>query len=198
MRMILIFALPVLAAAVILGVAATKGIGIFKKQGVAWALTLLMALAAVGIGYGKANALREPVPEPERPGALASFVRDEADVISSQARDVLDSRNRRIYEDCGAAVGVVTGNFDGDDLSIVAMKYAEELGLDGNCMIVVLDISGDSYWLSQGQNLRKAFTDEDCSDYAYGYMERDFARGNYGDAVLTLTEALEIWYGEYY
>ena len=82
--------------------------------------------------------------------------------------------------------------------TVYLSKRAEEMGLGGYDMIVALDISGDNYWLIQGNDLRRDFTDSDCSDYAYEYMEYDFARGMYGDALLDLTEALEIWYGNYF
>ena len=62
---------------------------------------------------------------------------------------------------------------------------------------MALDISGENYWLLQGNDLRRDFTDNDCSNYAYDYMENSFARGMYDDAVLDLTGALEEWYGSY-
>ena len=72
------------------------------------------------------------------------------------------------------------------------------MGLGGYDMIVVLDIQGDNYWLLQGNDIRRNFTDNDCSNYAYDYMEDWFAIGEYGEALLDLTEALEVWYGDYY
>lgn len=169
---------------------------VLKKRGVAILIAIVMIAAAIGVGYAKrpdAGGTADP-----QPGSASSFVWDEGDVLSARTRKVLDDRNLRLTKEHGVAIGVVTGNYGGGDLAVVAMKCAEEMGLDGNCMIVVLDISGENYWLSQGQNLRRQFTDSDCSDYAYEYMERDFARENYEDAVLNLTEALEIWYDEDY
>ena len=64
--------------------------------------------------------------------------------------------------------------------------------------IVVLDISGDNYWLVQGAGLVTMFTDQNCSDYAYDYLEADFADGDYGDAALRLTRALADWYADNY
>ena len=78
------------------------------------------------------------------------------------------------------------------------MECAEKMGLGGYDFIVALDIAGENYWLIQGDDLRRDFTDDDCSDYAYDYMEDLFAVGLYDDAVLELTEALEAWYGTYY
>ena len=59
---------------------------------------------------------------------------------------------------------------------------------------VVLDISGENYWLVQGAGLVGQFTDQDCSDYAWDYMEADFAAGDYDGAVLSLVDALCQWY----
>ena len=67
------------------------------------------------------------------------------------------------------------------------------MGLGGYDMIVVLDISGDNYWLLLGDSLTS-----DCSGYASEYMEYWFVRGDYDNAVLDLTEALERWYGDHY
>ena len=38
------------------------------------------------------------------------------------------------------------------------------------------------------------FTDEDCSNYAWDYMEADFATGDYDGAVIRLMDALCQWY----
>jgi hypothetical protein len=79
-------------------------------------------------------------------------------------------------------------------LGSYAIQYADSIGLGENDFIVVLDISGDNYWLVQGSALVNRFTDDDCSTYAYSYMEQDFARGDYDSAVLSLTQALAQWY----
>ena len=93
---------------------------------------------------------------------------------------------------------MVTCNYGGDDLYGYALQCAEDMGLGGYDMIVVLDIQGDNYWLLQGDDIRGAFTDNDSSNYAYDYMEQDFARGNYDAALLSLTKALEEWYESHF
>ena len=91
----------------------------------------------------------------------------------------------------------VTCNYGRDDLYDYALQCVGDMGLGGYDMLVALDISGENYWLLQGNDLRRDFTDNDCSNYAYDYMENSFARGMYDDAVLDLTGALEEWYGSY-
>ncbi len=200
-RSLLLLVIPVGVAAILLAAMSKRGTGVFKKQGVAWGLTLLMVFAAIGIGYAKAPA-NGPTPEPPSqtipPAWSDSYVWDNARVLSDKTVRELDRRNQRLWDRCQVSIGVVTCNYGRDDLGDYALQAAGDMGLGGYDMIVALDISGDNYWLVQGNDIRRDFTDNDCSDYAYEYMERDFARGDYDGAVLSLTEALEAWYGTYY
>ena len=200
---LLLLVIPIAIAAAVLGIAFSRGVSVFKKQGVAWALTIVMVFAAIGIGHAKAPARNAPAPEPDYPSpptaaSSVSYVWDNARVLSHKAVNELNERNERLWENYNVAVGVVTCDYGGDDLYSYAMRCAEDMGLGGYDMIVVLDISGDNYWLLQGNDIRRDFTDNDCSDYAYDYMESSFARGDYDDALLGLTKALEEWYGNYY
>ena len=200
MRSVLLLAAPIAIAAIILAAAGKREAGVLKKQGVAWGLTLLMVIAAIGIGYAKAPA-NNPAPKPDLPNAPADglfYVRDDANVLSSQTERELSQRNTRLWNSYQVSIGVVTCNYGRDNLDEYALKCAEEMGLGGYDFIVALDISGDNYWLIQGSDIRRDFTDAQCSDYAYDYMEDYFARGMYDEAVLDLTEMLEAWYGVYY
>ena len=175
----------------------------FKKQGVAWFITIVMILIAIFIGLGKRPVKPEPVfpspsPAPLDPsGPVAEetfFVYDDAGVLSADTEKALTRRNEALGRDLEVVIAVVTANYGRDDLFDYALDYAERIGLGGNDFIVVLDISGDNYWLVQGANLIGIFTDDDCSNYAWDYMERYFAAGDYNGAVLSLTEALDKWY----
>lgn len=187
-------------AAAIAAAGAAKGKNIFKNQAVAWLLTIVMVVVAIGVGYAKAPHNNSPAPEPglqQGPGAYPSYVRDDANALSAQTERALYERNLRLYERHSVTIGVVTCD-NAEDLGEYAMKCAEDMGLGGYDFIVALDIRGENYWLVQGDDIRRDFTDEDCSDYAYDYMEKPFARGDYDNAVLSLTDALERWYGDYF
>lgn len=173
--------------------------GVLKKQGVAWAVTIVMIALAVGVGQFRSHALTPGHSQSARPSYDQQYyVYDDANVLSSSIEEQLARRNRQLLDDYGVAVGIVTCNYGKDDLYNYALKYAENIGLSGYDMIVALDISGDNYWLMQGSKLTHTFTDDDCSDYAHRYLERDFARGDYDSAVLSLTQALADWYHDYY
>ncbi len=192
---------PVTLAVIILAVVGKRGTGVFKKQGVAWGLTVLMIFAAIGIGYARSPMAGTPGPRPDvpnAPGGASSFVRDDAGVLSAETVRELDRRNQRLWERYSVSIGVVTTGSAQRDLYQYAMKASEEMGLGGYDMIVVMDIGGDNYWLLQGNDISRDLTNEDCTDYAYEYLEYDFARGMYGDAALELTQALERWYETYF
>ena len=204
MKSILMLGILAILAVIILVVVGNRGTGVFKKQGVAWGLTVLMIFAAIGIGYARApvnNPAHSPdyPPETAPPAGEAQFyVWDRAGALSNQTELALSRRNQRLNERYGVVVGVLACNYGKSDLGDYAMEWAGDMGLGGYDMIVALDISGDNYWLVQGDKLTRDFTDQMCSDYAYDYMEDYFARGMYDDAVLALTEALEVWYADYY
>lgn len=201
---IALFILPCAALGILVGVMVAgvkKGTSIFKLPAVAWMLTGVMVVIAIGIGIEKTEGtpVPEPAPRPSSaPAAFTSFVWDDANVLSSRTERELALRNERLWQRHNVTVFVITCNYGRDDLGEYAYRQAVEMGLGGCDMIVALDISGDNYWLVQGDDIRRDFTDNDCSNYAYDYMEDFFVRGMYDDAVLSLTEALEVWYGNYY
>lgn len=165
---------------------------ILKKQGVAWVITILVVLFSVGIGLAKAPVSYGP--ETDTSDHELVYVYDDAQVLSVSTLVALSERNQQLLDELGVAVAVVTCNYGGSDLGSYALDYAEDIGLGSNDFIVVLDISGENYWLVQGADLVDQFTDDDCSNYAWDYMEDDFAVGDYDGAVISLMDALCRWY----
>ena len=169
-----------------------------KKQSTAWILTIVMIVSAIFLGRAHAQSTPTPDPAPV-PSASQSaedayYVYDDAGVLTSKEIKALSKRNQTLMDDMKVVIACVTANYGKSDLYDYAMDYASKLELQQYDFIVVLDISGDNYWLIQGSGLTDVFTDSDCSDYAETYMERDFAAGRYGDALLSLTQALSDWY----
>ena len=179
---------------------------ILKKQGVAWVITIVMIVIAIGIGSAKAPTTPSihdpiqtaapdvPIPPNSESASSTLHVWDDADVLSDSEEVALSQINAKLSKEFGACIACVTTNYGRADLYDFALDYAERLNLSGIDFIVVLDISGENYWLVQGAELVDIFTDEDCGDYAWEYMEDHFARGNYGDALIELTKALYDWY----
>lgn len=168
---------------------------LFKRTGVAVLLTAMMIILAVGIGLAR---------RPGSGGHVATsqdapwFVSDQAEVLTSSGIKQLESNNRSLDSSMGVVIGFLTCNYGKDDLGNYAMEQAEQMGLGANDFMVVLDISGENYWLIQGSSLMDVFTDDDCAAYAHEYMEKSFAKGDYTQALLSISDALTQWYQTHY
>lgn len=169
----------------------------FKKQPVAWAITLVMIAAAIGIGWAKSPAAPGGAPGGYSDGPDSWYVYDDAGVLSDAAEGTLRERNRQLYESGDVVVACVTTRSGGDDLGEFSIDYAERIGLGPYDFLVALDIPGENYWLIQGSGLTGQFSDDDCRAYAWEHMEEPFARGDYQAALLELTQALSEWYADH-
>ena len=203
MRGIVIFVLCIAAVGAAMGGVAAgvknKKVNIFKTQAGAWLFTIVMVTAAIDIGYAKSPlaGTQEPRPDvPNAPASADSYVWDDANALSSRTERELDERNERLWNPYSVTIGVVTCDNE-RDLGEYAMGCAEKMGLGGYDMIVALDIAGENYWFLLGGDVDRDFP-YDPSEYACDYMERPFAKGDYDNAVLSLTDALERWYGDYF
>ena len=166
-----------------------------KRTGVAVLLTVVMIVAAVVIGLARRPGHNLPAAES---GASTWYVSDQAGVLSSSAIRQLQEHNRTLDSSMGVVIGCITCNYGKNDLYNYAMDQAEKMGLGANDFVVVLDISGENYWLIQGSGLVDLFTDDDCAAYAWEYMEQPFAQGDYSQALLSLSDALTQWYESHY
>ena len=118
MRGILIFVLCIAAVGAGMGVVAAgvknKRVNIFKTQAGAWLVTIIMVVAAIGIGYAK-TPVKPPANQPEplqtkAPAAYPadSLVWDNAGALSDQTERELYQRNERLWNSCQVSIGVVT------------------------------------------------------------------------------------------
>lgn len=167
----------------------------FKRTGVAVFFTVLMIVAAINIGLTRRPDRTVPS---NSQGQDSWFVSDQAGVLTDTGIRQLQDSNQALDRSMGVVIGYVTCNYGKSDLYNYAMDQAEAMGLGVNDFVVVLDISGENYWLIQGSGLVDVFTDDDCASYAWDYMEQPFAQGDYTQALLSLTDALTQWYQSHY
>lgn len=168
---------------------------VFKRTGVAVLLTALMIVVAVGIGLSRRPDRGLPA---TGSGNSSWYVSDQAGVLTQSGIRQLQENNQNLDRSMGVVIGCITCNYGKSDLYNYAMEQAEAMGLGANDFVVVLDISGENYWLIQGSGLVDVFTDDDCASYAWEYMEQPFAQGDYTQALLSLTDALTQWYQTHY
>lgn len=161
---------------------------ILKKRGVAAAITLVVILLMSFVGIAKAPVELPPV-------ETGHWVYDGANVLSPEQEAHITQVNTTLISDYGAAVAVATmPNVKGWDLYDFCAALGDTWGLNADSFIVVLDIDGENYWLVQGYGLVDLFTDDMAGQYAWQFLENDFAAQNYGDGVIALVNALHGWY----
>lgn len=161
---------------------------LLKKRGVAVAITALVILLMSLVGIWKAPADLPPV-------QTGQWVYDGADVLSPEQEAHITQVNTTLLSDYGAAVAVATmPNVKGWELNEFCGALGDEWGLNADSFILVLDIGGDNYWLVQGYDLLDLFTDDMATQYAWQFLENDFAAKNYGNGVVALVNALHGWY----
>lgn len=161
---------------------------LLKKRGVAIAITVAVILLMSVIGIAKA-----PIDLP--PVETGQWVYDGANVLSKDQEKQIIKVNTTLISDYGAVVAVATmPDVKGWDLYDFCAALGDEWGLNSRSFIVVLDIGGENYWLVQGYDLLDLFTDDMAGQYAWQFLENDFAAGNYGDGVVDLVNALHGFY----
>ena len=163
---------------------------LLKNRGVAVVVTLAVIAAISFWGIHKAPAQLPPV-------QTGQWVYDGADVFSPEEEQTLEQGNAQLLSSHGAVVAVASvPDVKGWDLWDFCLELADQWGLSGCDMILVLDIGGDDYWLVQGYDLVERFSDDMATQYTRQFLENDFAAKNYGAGAVTLFEALRAWYDD--
>lgn len=161
---------------------------LLKKRSVAIIVTIAVIVLMSVVGIVKA-----PVELPDV--QTGQWVYDGADVLSAAQESYLAQTNTHLLADYGVAVAVATvPHVRGWELMDFCLDLGDKWGLNGDSFILVLDIGGDNYWLVQGIDLLDLFTDDMAGQYAWQFLENDFAAKNYGDGVVKLVDALRVWY----
>ena len=161
---------------------------LFKKRGVAVIVTAVVIVLMSVIGIAKA-----PVELPDV--QTGQWVYDGADILTAKQEEYLTQTNKELLADHGVAVAVATvPHVRGWELMDFCRDLGEKWGLNADSFILVLDIGGDNYWLGQGGDLLDLFTDDMAGQYAWQFLENDFAAQNYGAGAVKLVDALHSWY----
>ncbi len=161
-------------------------------KGLACLAVALSLLCGCGGGKGVANL-------PEKPANGA--VLDVAGVLTDETVARIADQNKTLAP-VGAQMTVVTVDVLGGR---TAAEYAAGLWdaweLDRqskNGVLVLLAIGEGQYHLIQGSVIAGDLTDQTLADYAWTYLEHDFAAGDYDAGVRKLCDGLNTWYQGHY
>ncbi len=116
------------------------------------------------------------------------YVNDYADVIDSSIKKELVSINQSSDHKNGGYVVVATFDFVDDDLYDFSYRLFNRWGIgdknNNNGVLLVLDIGNDNYSYILGSGIEKILSDGNAKSIIDKYMEPDFAKKNYGEALL--------------
>lgn len=143
-------------------------------------------------GKGAANL-------PEKPATGA--VLDVAGVLKAETTERISAQNKALAP-VGAQMTVVTVDvLGGKSAGEYAAGLWDSWDLDGeskNGVLALLAVGEGQYHLIQGSAIAGDLTDQTLADYAWTYLERDFAAGDYDAGARKLCDGLNAWYQSHY
>lgn len=130
-------------------------------------------------------------------------VLDVAGVLNSDTTQHILARNQTLRAATGASLCVVTLDvLGGREIADYAAGLFDAWGLDEggkkNSLLLLLAVEEGEYYLLQGTGIAADLTNTLLADYAWNYLERDFADGNYDAGARKVFDALYQWYEDFY
>lgn len=131
------------------------------------------------------------------------YVADVAGVLKPDTVEHIVSQNKTLTDATGAAIVVVTVDFlNGEDIADYATDLFNDWGIGdkdaNNGVLILLAIGEEDYYVLQGSGLKSVLPASTLGDYAWDYLENDFASGDYDAGVHKLFDALYQWFESYY
>lgn len=173
----------------------------FQKTWVAWLITALMIVMAIGIGQPDDTP---PAPEPPPSGGAAldanlsaqeyaDYIWDEAGVLSSKQEEniCLYNANWARRYDSIIAVAAVRGT-DGMSIDDYAYDLGDEIRLASSDGILVIDVSAKDAYLAVGPDY--PLSDGQITSYMDQSLYEYVQSGRHGDGVLNLFGNLNDYY----
>ena len=138
---------------------------------------LLVSLASCG---GTSGDYSSHIPDPSD----VFYVLDTADVITSETRNHIVSRNDALFAMTGAQVVVAcVSSTEGMDIGDYAMQMFNKWGIGSaeknNGVLILLSISDDNYWILQGKGLEDLLSSGTLKQMVNADLEPHFAAKEY-------------------
>ena len=176
-----------------------------QKTWVAWLVTAVMIVVAIGIGQSKEpQSVTQPVPEPLPAGStaldtslstqqFAEYIWDEAEVLSSAQKEEISLYNANWYQRYDSIIAVaVVWNTDGMSIDDYAYDLGDEIDLASADGILVIDLDAMDAYLAVGPDY--PMTDREITNYIDNYLVYQARDGQYGRGILNLFSAINQYY----
>ena len=130
-------------------------------------------------------------------------VSDGALVISEEVERYIYTQNKELEEKTGARIIFATISDSGENsVTDYADLLYKELGIGSigrrNSVFVLLCMEENEYCIKLSDGISAALTESQAQKMLVKYMEKDFAKSDYDDAVLKTYNHLASWYEEEY
>ena len=135
--------------------------------------------------------------------ADAFYVYDEAGVLDDSLEKYIVAKNVDLYSKCGGQIVVscveTTGDTDISDYAYMMFNKWHIGSADkNNGVLILLSIKEDDYWVLQGQGLEDLLQSGTLKLMCSDFLEPYFAKGEYGNGVRSLFDALTQKYEQIY
>lgn len=172
-----------------------------KKQGVAWVLTIVMIVAAIGIGLAR----KEPeTPSGALDGSLSisgyeKWILDDASVLSSNVEDQLSLHNATFDSRYNSIIAVVTVDSLSDGMSIedAAYELGAEAGLGEGDALVLLAVKDGEFYVAVGTDFGTIITSSVEKELS-GILTSALDTGDYDAYVMNFFNTMnEVYYANF-
>ena len=171
-----------------------------QKTWVAWLLTAVMIVAAIGIGQVRGGR-REPEPLPSGSTALdeslsvtefANYILDETGTLSSKQERQISLYNANWARRYDSIIAVAVKESVPGSIDDYAYDLGMDIGLSASDAILVIDASARDAYLAASPDY--PLTDGQISTYVNSALKPYVERGKYGDGILNLFLELNQFY----
>lgn len=175
-----------------------------QKTWVAWLLTAVMILGAIGIGQIKGGG-REPEPLPSGGAALdeslstqqfADYILDETGTLSAKQKEKIGLYNANWARRYDSIVAVAVKESVPGSMDDFAYDLGMDIGLSGSDAILLIDASSQDAYLAASPDY--PLTDSQIATYVDSALRPYVGSGRYGEGVLELFYELNEFYVDSY
>lgn len=119
------------------------------------------------------------------PDSSEYYVNDYMNVLSLSTKEMINEKNAQL--DQGAEIVVLTTDYINTDTEEFAYQVFNQWKIGdskkNNGVLIVLVVSEGKFWITPGTGVEDILSPSVLSDLIYDYLEEDFDRGNYDQAV---------------
>lgn len=177
-----------------------------KKQGVAWCITIVMIVAAIGIGWVRGQSV---TPEPGNPSAALNsslstngyedWILDGASVLSASTESQICLYNANWDYRYNSVIAVVTVDSISGSSSIedYAYKLGADAGLGEGDALVLIAVKDKQYYVAVGDEFGTIIT-TGVENQLSGILSDSCANGDYNGGILSFLSTMnDVYYGNF-